>query len=319
MAADYVGKTIMKLRNLKIGAKLLLLIGLMSLVTATVAGVGITRIAALNVGLQDVGKDDGMSLLGAQMNQNLIMMTRSEFRVASDPSAETIASAKDIAKTNRKQFDERFDKIMAGATTQSEKAQLQTIGQAYRTYTDSLDQTYAAVEQVAGQVTLSDAQKKIHMLVESDRKTADPLLADIRTYVAHLDAQSQKTNTGATMAGKAAIAVMLVVALGGIGMGFVIGIIFARLQLVRPITQLTTAMEAVARGADNIDVPGSDRGDEIGAMSRAFGDNAERVAKLAERQREQEVLAVQGPPRKRRPNPSRCRRRRMRPAPMLHR
>ena len=282
----------MKLRNLKIGNKLLLLIGLMSLVTAAVAAVGITRISAMNNGLQDVGQVDDMSLMGARMNQNLIMMSRSEYRVAADPSAGTITSAKEVATKNRQEFEERFAKVMTATATDSEKQELETIRQAYRAYGEGLDTTYQAAGQVDGQVVLSDAQKQINGLVKANRVRADALQAAIKSYVVDMDARSQKTNESATAAGKAAIVVMLVVALGGIVMGFVMGVIFARKLLVQPIAHLTTAMEAVARGDDNVHVPGSERGDEIGAMSRAFGDNALRVARLAEQQREQEALVI---------------------------
>ena len=80
----------------------------------------------------------------------------------------------------------------------------------------------------------------------------------------------------------------------GVGALFALaaGVFLSRSQIVRPIAALTTAMEAVARGEDGVDVPGSERGDEIGAMSRAFKGNAVRVASLAEQQRSREAQAV---------------------------
>ncbi len=282
----------MKLQNMKIGAKLLLLIGVMSLVTAIVAVFGVTRIATLNTGLHNVGQVDDMVLLGARMNQNLIMMNRSEYRVASDPSAATIAAAKEVATTNRQQFSERFAKVIAGAATDDEKRQLQDIRSAYEDYAGGLDNTYATAEQSIQQVSLSDAQRKINEEVKASRTRADALQKAIKAYVDHLDAKSQKTSEDATAAGKAAIVITLVVATAGIGFGFVAGMIFARRQLVQPIRSLTDAMEAVARGEDRVAVPGTDRGDEIGAMSRAFGNNATRIARLAEQQREQEAQAA---------------------------
>ena len=282
----------MKLQNMKIGTKLLLLIGLMSLVTAVIATFGVTRINLLNAGLRDVGQVDDMVLLGARINQNLITMTRSEYRVAADPSAETIAAAKEVADTNRQQFNERFAKLVAGAATDDEKRQLQDIQTAYATYTDGLDGTYEHAQQLTQQVSLNDAQRQINDGVNTSRVQADALSKAIKTYVEHLDAKSKKTSDDATAAGKSAIVVTLVVATIGIGLGFVFGMVFARIQLVRPIQSLTDAMEAVARGEDRAAVPGADRGDEIGAMSRAFGNNATRIAKLAEQQRDQEAQAI---------------------------
>jgi len=282
----------MKLSNMKIGTKLLMLIGLMSLVTVIVAGFGVSRIIKLNSGLHNVGEIDSMVLLGARINQNLITMTRSEYRVAADPSAGTIAAAREVANTNRQEFNERLARIVAGAATDDERRQLQDIQTAYAAYADGLDATYERAQRLSGQVSLNDAQRQINDGVNVSRIHGDALAKAIKAYAEHLDAKSQKTNDDATAAGRAAIVITLAVTTVGIGLGFVFGIIFAKTQLVRPIQSLTEAMEAVARGEDRAAVPGADRGDEIGAMSRAFGNNATRIAKLAEQQREQEVQAA---------------------------
>jgi methyl-accepting chemotaxis protein len=75
-------------------------------------------------------------------------------------------------------------------------------------------------------------------------------------------------------------------------LSLVAGIFLARSQIVRPIVALTAAMEAVARGEADVVVPGAARGDEIGAMSRAFEANATRVTRLAGEQRAHEAQEV---------------------------
>ena len=77
-------------------------------------------------------------------------------------------------------------------------------------------------------------------------------------------------------------------------LGVIVAILFAvSKMIVSPITSLTSAMEKVARGDDSVKVPGAERGDEIGAMSRAFEENAKRVAAMAEAQKAQEASGVQ--------------------------
>ena len=69
---------------------------------------------------------------------------------------------------------------------------------------------------------------------------------------------------------------MLLVGIGGLA--------FSR-TLTRPITRLTGTMDTLAKGDVMVDVPGTDRGDELGAMARAvevFRENAEKVAALTE-------------------------------------
>ncbi|HYH21379.1 MAG TPA: HAMP domain-containing methyl-accepting chemotaxis protein [Azospirillum sp.] len=73
---------------------------------------------------------------------------------------------------------------------------------------------------------------------------------------------------------------------------FIGSIAFARLLSV-PIRRITEAMRTLAAGSLAIDLPATDRGDEIGDMGRAlqvFRKNAENAERLvAERQREQEL------------------------------
>ena len=282
----------MKLQDMKIATKVLLLIGLMSAFTAVVATFGVTRIDTMNARLRDVGQMGDVSLLGARMNQNLIIMNRSEYRVAADPSGDTIAAAKSVAETNRRQFEDRLAQQVAAASTDDERRQLQDIQGSYKAYADGLEATYQMAGEVGQSIALNEGQKKVNEQVKANRSRADELQKAIKAYVDHLDAKSQKTSADATAAGHSAILIMLIVAVGGIGVGIVIGVLASQRELVRPLANLTVAMQAVARGEDNVTVPGGTRGDEIGAMSRAFEDNAKRVAALAVRQREQEAIAL---------------------------
>ncbi len=282
----------MKLQDLKIGAKLLLLIGAISLVTAVVSAFGITRITHLNKQLSAVSQVDNMSLLGARMNQNLIIMNRSQYRVAADPSPDTVAAASEVAAKNRQQFDERLAQQISTARSDEEKGQLRAIQTAYTGYVDSLETTYDTARQVGGQVALNEVQRKVNDQVKASRTHADALQAAIKTYVDYLDAKAQKTGDEAEAAGRWAIGIMVLVAVGGMVLGIVTGMVFTRAQLVQPITGLTLAMQAVARGEDDVIVPGAERQDEIGDMSRAFEENARRVAAMAERQRDQESLML---------------------------
>jgi methyl-accepting chemotaxis protein len=89
--------------------------------------------------------------------------------------------------------------------------------------------------------------------------------------------------------------IVLTIILSGVAnLVVIMGIVFGVSKIiVRPITSLTSAMERVAKGEDGVKVPGAERNDELGAMSRAFESNAIRVAALAERQKELEASAAE--------------------------
>jgi methyl-accepting chemotaxis protein len=78
---------------------------------------------------------------------------------------------------------------------------------------------------------------------------------------------------------------------GGVAMLVVAGLALLALNvgLVRPLGAVTAAMQAIARGETKTEIPGTQRGDEVGAAARAFEENAVRIAKWAEAQQAQEA------------------------------
>ncbi|WP_324748843.1 methyl-accepting chemotaxis protein [Sphingomonas sp. LY54] len=77
---------------------------------------------------------------------------------------------------------------------------------------------------------------------------------------------------------------MLVVSLIGIGLGIGLGVIVARVGITGPLAGLQDMMGRLAGGETKLDVPGIDRGDEVGTMAKAvlvFRDNAVAMEKAA--------------------------------------
>ncbi|PYF02151.1 methyl-accepting chemotaxis sensory transducer [Rhodopseudomonas faecalis] len=76
-----------------------------------------------------------------------------------------------------------------------------------------------------------------------------------------------------------------------------LGVFGIAIGLVRPVVRLTAAMEGMAAGNLAIEIPGADRGDEIGGMAKAVSairENAEQKARdEAEAKRRQDQLAAE--------------------------
>ena len=105
----------MTLKDFRIQTKLLVLIGLLTLVTVAVSAVGITRLTGMSASLIQVDTAGDAQLSGARMNQNVIALNRAEYRVAADPSADTVRAATAVTDENRKMFTERLGRARAVA------------------------------------------------------------------------------------------------------------------------------------------------------------------------------------------------------------
>lgn len=283
----------MRLQDLKIKTKLLLLIGLMSAVTGIVSFVGVTRLNTANQNVARIDDADGLALLGARMNQNVIMMTRSEYRVASDPSPETLASAKDVADTNGKQFDERIKQAMAAAIG-PEKEQLKAIAETYKAYSAGLARTHAIASNVGKDVTLTEAQKRIADSIKESRVASDTLQKSIHAYAEGMDAKGNKLVDETKAQGQIAIVLMIGTALGGLVTGIVAGLLLATYGISAPLNRSVGELRKLASGSLDTDVTGADRGDECGDIAKGlavFRDNALRARELEAAASAQKVQA----------------------------
>ncbi|MES0809925.1 methyl-accepting chemotaxis protein [Roseibium sp. SCPC15] len=126
----------------------------------------------------------------------------------------------------------------------------------------------------------ADLMGKRHQLDSLTRKVS----ADI-TAIA--DTQSETANSAAGAAEVQIATTILLAILGGIGLAFVLN-----LAITRPIHTITNVMNRLANGDNDVDIPGIDRGDEIGGMSRTvqvFRDNAVERAQLQEQNAREEA------------------------------
>ncbi|WP_269583898.1 methyl-accepting chemotaxis protein [Roseibium sp. Sym1] len=132
--------------------------------------------------------------------------------------------------------------------------------------------------------TQTDLAAKREQLDELTRKVS----ADIAVIS---DTQSKAANAASSAAELQIATTVLLAILGGIGLAFVLN-----LAITRPIRTITDVMGRLANGDNEVEIPGRDRGDEIGDMSRTvqvFRDNAIERAHLQEQNAQEEAARQQ--------------------------
>ncbi|MDC7675526.1 methyl-accepting chemotaxis protein [Asticcacaulis machinosus] len=125
----------------------------------------------------------------------------------------------------------------------------------------------------AGKASMDGLRAKITQMAE-----AESSLLVARTEVAQNDRNFIRLVT--------VVGGIIIVAISAISLMILNGV------LVKPLADLTRAMQDISRGVANITVPGTQRKDELGDMSRAFEANADRIARLAVEQTEGEARQV---------------------------
>lgn len=151
----------------------------------------------------------------------------------------------------------------------------------------------AAIGQMPGAIaayeaafqSMRDSKKASDAGVADLKQLSDQLAARISETVSNQSAESREAGTGATVVICAALAITL-------ALGILLAMLLHR-AIARPILATTGLMQRLADGETDLEISGTDRGDEIGEMNRTvevFRINALERQRLREEQVREEEL-----------------------------
>lgn len=272
----------LSLKNLKIQSKLMLLVGVLCAVIGVVAAVGVTKTISLGNTITKVDDVDTGATNGARLNQNVVALNRSEYRIAADPSAATLTATRQLAETNKQEFSARLD-ALAKVADADEARKIEDVKANYQTYIDGLEQTYDKAQALGNDVQLGDAQLSIYKAVAANRANADQLQANVKALVDHIDNRGTQVADAAKKDSQSAVWLMVVVSLCGIGGGVVMGWFLARFAISRPLNVSVGELMTLAQGHLEAQISGLDRKDECGDIAKGllvFRDNALKTRAL---------------------------------------
>ena len=282
----------MSLKNWKILHKLMMLIGVLAGVIAVISGVGITSLRKINRDQREVVTAAGESLMGSELNEDIVILNRFEYHIAADPSLDNIREIKIQLKARQAGLEARLAKLKNTAD-EEQMQQLTEIDAKYREYVAELNDTLAKADTNSRNISLSDAQKIIRDAVQSSRAIADALQAKAKAYLdfsAHRSHEiAMASEDSANVAQTSMVLMSIIGILGGIGLGYTL----ASGGIAKPLGHSIANVNELASGNTKIDIYGTDRRDEIGDIASAlqvFKDNMIKGNELAAAQ-EAENLA----------------------------
>jgi len=174
-------------------------------------------------------------------------------------------------------------------TNETEDAALAAIDRVFTHYGEAVATAEKMASEGATSAAIDEAVKVDDRPALTALKTLDSEIAKARAQSAEAVNESAATLIWTTLASGVFVAITLVIAIVGL-------LWFTLARLVRPLGRLGAAMEALARGDSDVDVPATDFRDEVGAMARTvevFKNNAAEMARLRAEQAEQERRAAE--------------------------
>src|SRR5262245_7341036 len=174
------------------------IIAVAMLVSALAAGItwlGVSAVSALNTGTANMGSASKRALVATRAAQAVLVLNRSEFAVALDPSEQNRAEMKKAIEAQLKNFQERIETV---GKTRDEKAKsmLPAVMEAFAVYKRGLDNTLRLVDAVSV-VDMTDQTRQLRDAANTSREAAGKLNASIRAVSDRLDERVEQFTTDA--------------------------------------------------------------------------------------------------------------------------
>jgi methyl-accepting chemotaxis protein len=281
------------LSNFRVLTKVLAIIVVLSLITGTMAWIGIESLRSVSDRTTVMAAAAQRSLIAARANQSVLAMNRAEFRSALDPRDENRMAARNVIEEQLKLFEERIAEV---SKTPDEKAQtlLPAVRSAFTAYQSQMKQTLESVDG-AKSAEITQTAEKLRETAMKSRGAAEALQAAIRAVADRLDQRVREQNLAAEQEYLSASRLMIILAISGVVFGLVFGFLVGQYGVARPIRAVVELLQQLAAGKYDLDVRGTERRDEVGDVAKTalvFKENGLAKIRMEQEQKEAEARAA---------------------------
>jgi methyl-accepting chemotaxis protein len=276
-----------------VSLKIAVLIGLLICGALGVAGVGYQGLQRVTASAQEIEESAQEIRAAARVNASAVELSRAEYRLAANPEA-----APEIGAV----IDESMQEIDASLATLRESAgpretkRLDAIRALFEDYAARLAAVSQAASAAADEVVLSQAQRELLQLVRENRDTVVAFRDEVRGYMRLAETKADTVATQAETVSATSTYLLLGIAALALIAGGVFGVLLSKFGLVDPIKRVTAALQRLAGGELETQVPETERADEIGAIARTtltFRENLQRTRELEAESERKEAEAAE--------------------------
>lgn len=259
-----------RVAKLKIVHKVLLLVTVISLTSLAMSLISYNNLSNLGGLTRAVDQSGDRALAGAKLRQDVIALNRAEFLVASFPSGAIIARTADAATERQATMAALIQQLRAGAAP-DHAGWINEIESAYKEYLISWNNTLTQARENGPKVETNNAQIAIRKAALDSRSVVERLETAIGDYADLLSTASDRMATEAEQQADDTRTLMLALALGGIALGMMLGLVIGHWGIAKPIRHAVSSLQRLAAGDIDTPIYGMGRRDEIGAIAQTMG------------------------------------------------
>lgn len=256
----------MRLSDLPMMGKVLVIVGLMSAGAAALGGLGLYGATALRSAVDRVDAAGDAALLGMALEKDVLELSRAEFRLAADPS-QSATIEREIA-TIRQALQADIDALQAISDDET-RARLAAIEAQLATYRGSLEtviEAAAAIETSAR----NEAETELLTLARASRENAATLRASVVELVTAFDQRADTEGANAAALADTTRMTLILGALAAVIGGLVLGGLIGRQSVSQPLKRAITRVQTLAGGDLDTAIAETGRKDEIGTLNTAL-------------------------------------------------
>lgn len=254
------------LARFRVLTKILAMIAVMAVIACTTSWLGIRALSSLNEGADNMNRAAKRALVAARAAQNVLTLSRSEFRAALDPRAENRTEVRKIVDQQSSAFQERLDELGKTRDEQA-RALLPAVRESWAAYHRSMQDTLRLADE-AKDAKLNEQTERMRDAAMRGRADAEKLQTSIRAVADRLTDRVEAFAKAASNEYEATSRLLMIVAGIGIAFGLSIGFMVGQFGIAKPMRALVGMLQRLAKG-EEIEITGTERKDEIGETAEA--------------------------------------------------
>ncbi|MCK5275883.1 MAG: HAMP domain-containing protein, partial [Alphaproteobacteria bacterium] len=289
-------------RGLSVTQKILALVGALLVMLGLVAGTAIYQMNNIGEELVEIAEHDlpltrlVTKLTVHQLEQAIALQQSMRYgeemqgnyakRSVFNETVERFEKYAGLADKEFKEAEELTAGLLAIAANQREKEEFTTV----LNLLEEIDGAHATYEMHAREVHAAMRNGNIAEAIElAEKVEAEELKLDasLEELLIELEEFTQDSATAAEAHEIEALRLLVVLTVLSVLFGTIGSVLLVRAAITRPLGQMTLAMRDLAGGDETVEVPATERGDEVGEMARAvlvFKDNMIRNREMTEEQ-----------------------------------
>lgn len=285
----------MEFRNISILGKILLVVLFLSTIAAGIGFMGVTGQKKLAESLARSDKVGSEMLDSSRLIQDMASLVRLEFTLALLPSQETLddfnKSSDDIIPRARQRLA-----YIRDHQTEATAQMVTDIDTTYAAYAKEFWKTHKIATDNVGKVDNDQFLGQLRDSATASRIAFNKLQDSLRVYGSYLEKSSTAEVKAAIESGRESQTTMIILVIVGVAAGFLIATILTRSAISNPLQFCIANLQKLSDGNLDVDIPDTDRRDEIGKVTKAmdiFRDNMRRTRELEAEAKEQEKQAIE--------------------------